>query len=306
VFLKFMLKRLKQSEGQMVVMMALIFPLFVLLLAFFVNTGLLIHQKIRLQTAADAGVYSATASLARDLNLIASYNRNIQDLYDGNASSAEYVQWTDSLKNQLNGDSFNDKAIIEFFFAQYQNKYHELRDMINETNDAALEKADKIGKAAAALTFYNGNETNANNNPNNFSFKSLYDNADGKMMSYAEFTAEEVASYIKVEESGGNPFDPYAGYCEDCIKKNVNIPIEKISKVAFAGKARAKTGFKNIWESQFKIDSAEYEDGQIVLSTYAAGQPYGGSVKNFMDTYRATLIPIGDYASSETSLTFWH
>src|SRR3990172_8149658 len=74
------------QRGQVAVLFALIFPLFVLLLAFFVNMGLLINQKIRLQNAVDAGVYSATASMARDLNRVASLNREIRNVGDGDAN----------------------------------------------------------------------------------------------------------------------------------------------------------------------------------------------------------------------------
>jgi len=56
--------RFSNQRGQVAVLFALLFPMFVLLLAFFVNMGLLINQKIRLQNSVDAGVYSANASLA--------------------------------------------------------------------------------------------------------------------------------------------------------------------------------------------------------------------------------------------------
>ncbi len=305
-----MRQRLKNSDGQMVILMALILPLFLLLMACLANLGLLIHQKIRLQTAVDAGVYSASASLARDLNEIAFLNENINAIYQGDPTAGNpkgwKVTWEDSLKDKLTGDSFNDDDMLQNYFDQYHNLYWKLRGMIDDINQNALEDAEKVGHAAAILTFYNGY---VNGDDNEFEFTSLFDGnplQDGTMIQYTAYGVDESGSYIKTEESGGNPFDPYAGYCENCITEQVGFWIRKESPVYFCAKAKAKSGFTNFWPGLFPTDFAETKDGQIVLTTYAAGQPYGGSVGGYANTYRATLIPIDEKAKKDTDIEFWH
>lgn len=288
----------------MAVMLALFIPLFMILLALFVNLGLLIHQKIRLQTAVDVGSYAAAASLARDLNEIAHLNENIQELYDGDSSSEEWeYQWEDSFMNGSGEKIFNDQMNVHFFANKYQNLYYQVQDRIDEINEDAMKNAYAFAEKSAKYTYYNGRDQLVEENPNDFQLFSLHDNQGGKMISYQTYTDTQSFSYVEVEASGGNPWDPYEGHCEDCISKTVNVPLEKTSHVVFAARAEANVGFVNLMPDFFRVNSANYQGNQIRLSAYAASQPYGGSVYYFSKNYRATLIPIGDYAGEGD---FWH
>lgn len=288
------------QRGQVAVLFALIFPLFVLLLAFFVNMGLLINQKIRLQNAVDAGVYSATASMARDLNRVVSLNREIRNVGDGDANHSKCGGWSegDNYKHITETRSFNDKFEAESKYWEYQNFYHGCLDQIDKINGQALGRAIERGVKAAKLTFYNGNVADAAANPNKLLFTSL--KPGGDIFSVHQQTIDRTSCYHRVKDSGGNPFDPYEGYSCD-YTKGANLPISKTSKVMFGGKLEAESGFQNILPTRFKANS-KYVDpatGQIKLTALAAGQPYDGSVQGLRGTYRATLIPVKKFDGSQ-------
>lgn len=303
------------SEGQIAVLLALIFPLFVLLLAFFVNMGLLIHQKIRLQNAVDAGVYSSVASISRDLNRITDLNRQIQMMYDGDPSKNVDCKFeSSSLKDTVAGDPFNEYIVLKLYVTEYLNSYQACLDQIDEVNEKAVQKAIEIGRYAALMTFYNGNEVMADLNPNSFSFSIQSQEAEDKLFrkDYNQYTIKEELCYVANKKNcvGVPPFDNPFDYCTNkCVKKNFNLPISKEAKVDFAAMAEADVGFVNILSTAFRVEAERYNaaSGQIHLTTYAAGQPYSGSVKGLRDTYRASLIKISDVISEHENVEeFWH
>lgn len=318
--------QLSNSRGQVAVLFALIFPLFVLLLAFFVNMGLLINQKIRLQNAVDAGVYSATASLAADLNKMARINWEIKQAYNGDPSKIKYTSgWGGpSYSSLIEGKSFNSWIIgsHEMKHGQYQNYYYGALGKIKKINRCAVgggpncgdNPRGAIGRGidAALLTFYNGDPALVASNPNKLNFKSLGKQAGQPMIDdndvgskFIQHAIEREIHYHKVRESDNNPFDPYEGHTT--LKKRISLPISKSqlgSKVKFAAELEAEAGFKNIWPDRFQVRPRHYDSAarQIKLKAYAAGQPYNGSLKGLRDTYRATLIPLKKFDGSRKEL----
>lgn len=304
------------EKGQMAVMMAMIFPMLILLLAFFVNLSLLIHQKVRLQSAVDAGVYSGAASLAYDLNRIAQLNHEIKELYDGDPTANRECDWDSlSLKEYLEKDSLH-MWYIEKKYQEYLNEYHSCLDEIDRINQGAMEKARMFAEEAAEWTYYNvdqrGGEDLPLGNPARFAFDSLYRNGKD-MMEYRYYVTNVSGEKIVCETYDKvTCFDFWYNEGKETYSKDVNLPIAKKSAVFFVGKASANVGFGNLWSEYFRVAPGQYEDkaggGQIRLSTYAAGQPFGGSVAGFWERYRAALIPIentpvsvGDYPNG-----FWH
>src|ERR1700757_92816 len=72
----------KQKEkGQVSVMIAIMISTFVLLLAFVINTGMLVNAKINLQNAADLAAYAGAAVQARQLNEISYLNYEMRRQY---------------------------------------------------------------------------------------------------------------------------------------------------------------------------------------------------------------------------------
>lgn len=292
-------------QGQIAVLFALIFPLFVLLLAFFVNMGLLINQKIRLQNAVDAGVYSATASMARDLSHAARLNLEIREIFKGDPGEVDYCSgWSESSNYDYitRKRSFNDKFWAENKYKEYQNVYHSCLDQIDRVNKQGIDNATRWGRIAALKTFYNGDGPSILRNPNQLEFESLLNSNQEKMFEYGQNDIPRSSCYLKVQESGRNPFDPYEG--KDCdFEKFANLPITKTSKVQFAASLTAKVGFQNILPSRFHVGREHYDlRGEIKLATTAAGQPYDGSVTGLRDSYRATLIPMKKFDDERNEL----
>ena len=297
--------KFRNERGQVAVLFALIFPLFVLLLAFFVNMGLLINQKIRLQNAVDAGTYSAVASMARDMNLVARLNREIHNVYDGNAEHPTCGNWSegDNYKHISGNRSFNDVFEAESKYWEYQNFYNKCLDQIDNIDGKAVTKAMDRGKNAALLTFYNGDAVRAAVNPNQLDFKSLGTQPGGDLFGYNQNTVPRTSCYHRVKDSGGNPFDPYEGYACD-FTRDTSLPINKPGKVVFGAQLTAKSGFTNILPSRFQVEAKHFDSatGQIKLTATSAGQPYDGSVEGWRDTYRATLIPLKKFNGSRNEL----
>ena len=288
--------RFSNQRGQVAVLFALLFPMFVLLLAFFVNMGLLINQKIRLQNSVDAGVYSANASLAADLNKIARLNREIRNTFKGKPNENKYCrQWRDD-RNYLEWTkkhNFNDEFLARAKFYEYQNAYHYCLDKIDRISNSAVENAIENGERAAKRTFYNGDASLISRNPNKLSFEIFGMKKTDPLIGYTHNTFSTTSCYEKVSDAGGNPFDPYEGYACD-FTKEANVTIRKTNKVKFGAELKANVGFTNIWEDRFRVAPGHYDSAtrQIKLKVAAAGQPYDGSVEGLQDTYRATLIPV--------------
>lgn len=296
--------RLNNQRGQVAVLFALIFPLFVLLLAFFVNMGVLINQKIRLQNAVDAGVYSAVASMARDMDQVARLNRDIHNVFEGDANAAKYcTQWSESQNYSYIAEkrSFNDKSEAQFKHWEYQNFYHDCYDRIMKINNSAIDQAMERAKNAALMTFYNGVPADVNANPNKLELNGLI--PGGRLFPANQNATSKTSCYHKVKDSGGNPFDPYEGYACD-FTETTNTPINKPGTVKFAAELTADLGFNNIFPSRFKVsgDHVNSGTGQIQMKVSAAGQPFNGSIEGLRDTYRATLIPLQNFNPSRDEL----
>jgi hypothetical protein len=72
--IKFNTIRTKNNQGQISVMIGLLMSTFILLFAFVVNIGMLVHAKINLQNAADLAAYAGAATQARQLTQIGYLN----------------------------------------------------------------------------------------------------------------------------------------------------------------------------------------------------------------------------------------
>ncbi|MBI4224189.1 MAG: Tad domain-containing protein [Deltaproteobacteria bacterium] len=298
------------ERGQLAVLLAMIFPMLIMLLAFFVNLSLLIHKKVKLQTAVDVGVYSGAASLAYDLNHIAQLNREINELYQGDPFANKECKWNSlSLKEYLEKDSLH-MYYIERKYMQYLNEFQSCLDTIDDINKEAVDKALAFAQEAARWTYYNGKPPAED--PARFEFDTLYKKSGDPMMEYRFYVTTESGEKIVCKKYDKvTCFDFWHDEGKETYTKDVNLPIAKTSPVFFVGQASANVGFGNLWSENFRVAGRHYDEtgsGQIRLKTYAAGQPFGGSVAGFDDKYRATLVPIentkvkvGDYPNG-----FWH
>lgn len=117
---------MKNSKGQMAVFIALIFQVLFVLFAMAINVGMLVHDKINLQSAVDLAAYYGAQRQAEILNAIAHQNYMVRQSYK--LLSWRYRVWgtmgridptPPSIRNLLRGDALRE--VDEFANAiQYQ------------------------------------------------------------------------------------------------------------------------------------------------------------------------------------------
>lgn len=290
----------RREAGQVVMMLAVIMPFLVLILALLVNISLFIHQKIRLQNATDAGAYTAAASLARDLNYIAELNANIDSIWHGSQASLADPNlfnrdWNVSFEEKTDYWIYNDQPGAQMDVTAYQNDYAEILSEIESVSQSAYGRATALGRRAALITYYNGNEGQADANPGTLNFDSAFDAASGPMLEYAEGSTQIELGYSITSGPCNAVTDACSGY--DTLVAQINVPIRKTNQVWFVGAASADPGFTPLAPSRFVADPWR-------LSSVAAAQPYGGSIEGLSNAYGAALIPIADKANNGG--TYYH
>lgn len=276
-----MICKLKKSQGgQIVIATAIIVPFLIMLFCILLKISLLVHQKIKLQNAVDAGVYSAAASYARDLNYIAFLNSEIDSMWHGDGVDDEDVEvdWSQSYEKYLDDTAYNDKIMAVNLLNKYIDDYVAFLRRMEYVSSTAYEKAQAYGRQAALLTYYNGDTGLAAANSSGLTFEphpktsgySPNPEDHAMFINYGENNVPTSIPYVKLE-GGCNPiWDACEAY--DYISNKVNIPFEKLSDSNVKFIARARVGN---------------------LAAYARGQPYGGNIKEFLNTYGAALTPIG-------------
>jgi len=288
----------QKQSGQVVIVLAIIIPFIILQLAFLVNISLLVHQKVRLQNAVDAGAYSAAASMARDLNRIADLNFNIDQMWHGDDPSNPALfnsSWEQSFDQYIDDTSYNGEEMARALHNRYVNDYVAINEEMEYVSKTAFARAIGLGDEALRLTYYNGHEALAEANPSNVTFDSRYDSSmQGRgFMDYAEHTVGRSISYVISSGGCSAAWDACAGYSS--IGVEINTPISKLNKIAFVGKAQADPGFS-------PLASARYLVAPWRLTAYAKAQPYGGSIEGLAGTYGAALVPLGEVDGK----TFYH
>jgi hypothetical protein len=291
---------MRRDAGQVVMMLAVIMPFIVLMLAFLVNISLLIHQKIRLQNATDAGAYSAAASLARDLNHIAELNANIDSIWHGSQASLSdpnlfITRWSESLTDIAADTSFNGQEMAQAQVTKYQNDYASILSEIENVSSGAFGRATALGRRAALITYYNGDDAQAEANPASLSFSPAFDAASSAMLQYAEGSTQVELGYVNNAGACNAVTDACSGY--DSLVATINVPIRKTNAVSFVGAAGADPGFNPLAANRFVAEPWR-------LNCLAAAQPYGGSIEGLSNTYGAALIPIGNRANDGG--TYYH
>lgn len=284
----------RSQGGQVAVFLSIIFPILILLLAFVVNISLLVHQKIRIQNAVDAGVYSAAASFARDLDRIALYNDDIDRMWHGDPANFNLYdsnEWPRSFEAQISNTVFNGldgPGSARSFVDKYQYHYRQIIDRIEEISEGAFEKAIYFGTLATRLTYYNGRESLVMSNPSNVNFESLFDSASGDtgFMDYSEFTKPQTLDYATIGPDC--PAPTMDSSCGPAKLENVpiNLPISKNNLIVFVGKAAADPAFSPIASGIFATGN------EWRLTAFAAGQPYSGSVEDLSARYKASLVKL--------------
>ena len=219
---------MKAESGQIVIAMAIIIPFIILQLAFLVNISLLVHQKIRIQNAVDAGVYSAAASFARDLNYIADLNLNIDQIWHGSDTTSPGLynsSWEQSFERYIDDTSYNDVEMAKALHNRYKNDYAEIMGEIRYTNQTAFPRAIIVGDEAARLTYYHGREDLAAANHGGLTFESLFDSAkQGRgFMDYEERSVNRSISYVITSGKCDAVTDACAGYTS--LSVTINTPI---------------------------------------------------------------------------------
>ena len=314
-------KKDSSEDGQIVIILALLMPFFALLISMVVNLSMIVHQKIRLQNSVDAGVYSAAASMARDLNDIAFLNLNVHVLYEsegGNPMSTNdpllYEELQEGSLREINDDTaFAGELGAIMQIEDYEQSYYRLWNKSQDINQAALQNAYDYGRAAALLTFYNGDVELAEVNPNQVKFRShgIYSDSDGDMMLLEDYWSEEEAGYVRLFGSA-NPFDGNERY-ED-YRDTVGIPFSKVTKTVFVGSLTGNLGFQMRAPNDLRVPERFYNNSQLRTTVVAAGQPYGGSVERYLSDnmdveamargeYRAALISLSDLDSGMYDFT---
>lgn len=296
---------MKRQRGQLVMILALIMPLLVLMLAFIVNISLLIHQKIRLQNAIDAGVYSAAASLAADLNNIADINYTINGMYQAGGAGEYGVNWTQSMRDYEKNTSYNGEEMAQALFTKYKKDYSNLIGKINDINSNAYETAHGSGKIAAVRTYYNNYPgLDISSPPTNFRFHLI---VNGKYYpTIPPIPPEDFPEMIKFDEPKQSVTLGYVINGPDCIaaidagcghsemKKDIGTPIVKTGSaygdgidhpVKFEGELIAHIGFFPMMPTRFITPP--------MLIVRAAAQPFGGSIAGLSANYNAALVRIG-------------
>ncbi len=274
-------------------MLAVIMPVLVLMLAFLVNISLLVHQKIRLQNATDAGTYSAAASLARDLNYIAELNDNIDRIWHGDRASLAdpdlFVQrWDISIDEYAQNSISNGLQGAQAEINKYQNDYASILGEIESVSGSAYVRATVLGDVAARLTYYNGDSLLAQQNPASLNFEPAFDAAYGPMLDYAEGSTRIELGYGINSGSCNAWTDACSAY--NTLVSDINVPIRKLNHIAYVGRASASPGFSPLAPDRLALEP------WLIKST-AAAQPYGGSIEGLANTYGAALIPIGSLAN---------
>jgi hypothetical protein len=284
----------KSERGQLVIALAIMLPFLMLLAAFVINISLLIHQKVRLQNAVDAGVYASSASFSRDLNSIAELNRNIDALFQGDPTEDGFlINWERSFEDYIADTSYNAEAMAIALYNKYEADYGSIKGEIDAIRGAAAGKATEMGRISALLTYYNGRERLAVLNPSEVSFQRVLGEGEIEFMEYTERTVGRSIPFVIMAGSCNPIWDACEGYDE--YSAIIHIPILKNNYVSFLGKANAEPGFTPIMYNRFQLSPWD-------MTCYAKGQPHGGSIEELSARYGATLIPIG----TADGISFYH
>ncbi|MFH1652745.1 MAG: pilus assembly protein TadG-related protein [Pseudomonadota bacterium] len=295
----------RNQSGQVVVILALIFPFLMLLIAMLANVGLLVHQKIRLQNAVDAGVYTASASMARDLNTIAMLNDYIRQMLESESpvnysDSNVSINWDRGFTPHALRDSFNGKQEAKDIVTRYQGDYDSIIGAIVGISGAAYSTAESLGRMAMLLTYFNGDQDALPANTDLFTFRSISTEADKGLIDYSEsltppFSLGYVRNAGDDDCSGANAqHDAYCGHGE-MNNVTVNKPITKTNKAYFCGAGNVNAGFSFFSANRFGTPDP--------LTAAAAGQPYGGVIAyNSSSSYKAALVQIAKANCQQSEL----
>ncbi len=158
---------------------------------------------------------------------------------------------------------------------------------VEEVSRSAFPKALIYGEMATRLTYYNGNESLAMDNPSEVTFESLLDSStQGRgFMDWAEHTVKRSIPYVIDADGCDIALAGCKGYSS--LPATINTPINKLNYIAFVGKATAQPGFNPIARARYAVTPWK-------LTAFAKAQPYGGSVEGLTGTYGASLVPLGE------------
>ena len=133
--------RLKNRDGQSIILVGIMVLSFLMFFTFTVNTGLLIHAKISVQAAADAAAYAGAATQARQLNSISFLNYDMRQQYKKFLFRYVFVGSIGNPHHPLNSDQNPGDAVSS---GQYDFPKFDFRDTSYTSTHNPIKLALKV------------------------------------------------------------------------------------------------------------------------------------------------------------------
>lgn len=255
------MQAIKNKDGQLVVWLILTFPVIIVIFAFFVNTIVVIDAKMRLQAAVDRGAYAGAAVLAHMMNEVAARNWLFRKAYLDKQShfdkaSNENKDW---IENQV-------KELANIQDSLYAEMSKLLADGYVKAHDMAKRVAERNLEEMPHLVFAR--------------YVSLYgDEGELVFQMTDDFNVSDgYKNKVRVRPAGieGVVFDPND-------KKSYEYTVRKYLKKDDSYYAAIASGIE-AWIRPPLLPDFFTQSGAVRFRVAAAGQPFGGSIKDFAHT----------------------
>lgn len=244
---------IKNEQGQLTILMALIVPVLFALVAFLVNYFYLVDTKMKLQVAADRAVFAGAAKLAYSMNQIAEENWAVYKAYR--------KVWGNFDKNSQSGNECPQR-VKEMDNTQQTAWRQNIEDIVTNAYGDAIAVANSV--MAANFPETDGHTAAV--------YDSIYGKQDDRLFEMVDDLNSDQKNDVICGIIEGVVFAPKE-VKEDTQENKLKYLFLDQGFVALVGRLTAQV-YPLLMKDIFGPEG-------ITINATAAAQPYGGSMKNF-------------------------
>lgn len=264
---------MKKQSGQIILLLVPIVPVLLLALAVVVDIGILSYRRIRLQTATDLAAYAGASVLAEEMTEM---SRQLSEL------DHEWEDASDDEKDMMFHEKIAENEV--YSHEHFSQKFRNAADAINQT---AYHKA--VSTASSIM------KRNINwASPADVDCEPYYPplGPGGDLMPFS--ILQQQGKTYDYPTGGEGPYDPSG---TDGRSATVVVPIEILApypqvNVAFVCRGKAPLNYPSLSGAIGRLMGIPPENSQREIFTYAAAQPYGGTLRT--EDEGGSLMPIED------------